>query len=128
MQALDADQRLCGARTRAGGLCRRPKLAGRPRCRLHGGAPGSGAPAGVRNGRYTDGEHTREAKAKRRWVRQIVRAALTGDAMSSTLLPAAPAAAERDIDLPRPKPRVATKVIQSPHGAYRNPGPLDTSP
>jgi len=81
MQALDADQRLCGARTRAGGLCRRPKLAGRSRCRLHGGAPGSGAPAGTRNGRYTDGEHTREAKAKRRWTRQIVRAALTGDAM-----------------------------------------------
>ena len=81
MPAIDADQRLCGARTRAGGFCRRPKLAGRSRCRLHGGAPGSGAPMGERNGRYTDGEHTREAKAKRRWVRQIVRAALTGDAM-----------------------------------------------
>src|SRR4051794_5372165 len=72
MQALEADQRLCGARTRAGGLCRRPKLAGRSRCRLHGGAPGSGAPAGERNGRYTEGEHTREAKAERRWVRRIV--------------------------------------------------------
>jgi hypothetical protein len=30
--------------------------------------------------------------------------------------------------VPAPKPLVATKVIQSPHGASRNPGPLDTSP
>ena len=129
MQILDADQPLCGARTRAGGLCRRPKLAGRSRCRLHGGAPGSGAPAGKRNGRYTEGEHTREAKAKRRWVRQIVRAALTGDAMPfNTPVPVAPAAHESDVPAPAPKPQVATQVIQSPFGAYRTPGPLDTSP
>ena len=106
-----------------------PSWRAAPRCRLHGGAPGSGAPAGKRNGRYTEGEHTREAKAKRRWVRQIVHAALTGGAIPfNTPVPVAPAAAERDIDLPRPKPRVATQVIQSPHGAYRTPGPLDTSP
>src|SRR3982751_6273098 len=74
MQAF-TDVSRCGARTRSGGHCRRPKLRGRPRCRLHGGAPGSGAPAGERNGRYTEGEHTKEAKAERRWVRRVVAAA-----------------------------------------------------
>jgi len=36
----------CGARTRKGTNCRCPAVAGRKRCRMHGGAPGSGAPPG----------------------------------------------------------------------------------
>jgi len=36
----------CGARTRSGKPCRSPAVRGRRRCRMHGGAPGSGAPRG----------------------------------------------------------------------------------
>ena len=47
----------CGARTRRGSPCRSPAVKGRRRCRMHGGAAGSGAQAGNRNalkhGRYT---------------------------------------------------------------------------
>ncbi len=47
----------CGARTRRGSPCRSPAVKGRRRCRMHGGAPGSGAQPGNRNalkhGRYT---------------------------------------------------------------------------
>jgi hypothetical protein len=32
------DRQLCGARTRGGGTCKKPPLAGATRCRLHGGA------------------------------------------------------------------------------------------
>lgn len=38
----------CGARTRAGTLCRSPAISGQARCRMHGGR-GSGAPKGNRN-------------------------------------------------------------------------------
>jgi hypothetical protein len=34
----------CGAKTRSGGSCRSPAVSGKKRCRMHGGAPGSGAP------------------------------------------------------------------------------------
>lgn len=40
----------CGAKTRAGKPCRKPPVKGATRCRLHGGAAGSGAP--VVHGRY----------------------------------------------------------------------------
>ena len=47
----------CGARTRRGSRCRSPAVKGRARCRMHGGATGSGAQAGNRNAlkhaRYT---------------------------------------------------------------------------
>lgn len=39
----------CGARTRAGGACKAPAVSGRKRCRMHGGASGSGAPKGNQN-------------------------------------------------------------------------------
>ena len=66
---FDRDQKLlCGARTQSGSLCDR----GLRRCRLHGGAPGSGAPVGSANGRYVDGNYTKEAKAERRLVRRIL--------------------------------------------------------
>lgn len=34
----------CGARTRTGQPCRSPAVTGKQRCRMHGGAAGSGAP------------------------------------------------------------------------------------
>jgi hypothetical protein len=38
----------CGARTRSGTPCRSPSVHGKRRCRMHGGASGSGAPAATR--------------------------------------------------------------------------------
>ncbi|HEV7345624.1 MAG TPA: HGGxSTG domain-containing protein [Devosia sp.] len=39
----------CGAKTRSGKPCAAPAVAGKQRCRMHGGAHGSGAPAGNQN-------------------------------------------------------------------------------
>jgi len=63
----------CGARTRAGGACRSPAVSGRRRCRMHGGATGSGAPKGNRNALKT-GLYTSERLAMRRQVGAIMRA------------------------------------------------------
>jgi hypothetical protein len=54
----------CGARTRAGGSCRAPATHGKSRCRMHGGAPESGAPKGNRNARR-HGLFTGKAMAER---------------------------------------------------------------
>ncbi|HUW73386.1 MAG TPA: HGGxSTG domain-containing protein [Methyloceanibacter sp.] len=47
----------CGAKTRRGTSCRAPAVSGKKRCRMHGGAAGSGAPVGnknaVKHGAYT---------------------------------------------------------------------------
>jgi hypothetical protein len=61
----------CGARTRSGGSCRAPAVSGKRRCRMHGGAPGSGAPRGNQNAR-THGLYTSEAKAERRRIRALI--------------------------------------------------------
>lgn len=62
----------CGARTRAGGACRSPAVSGRARCRMHGGAQGSGAPSGNQNALKT-GLHTAEVLAVRRQVGALIR-------------------------------------------------------
>ena len=41
--------RRCGAKTRSGRPCRSPAVSGKARCRMHGGAAGSGAPRGNQN-------------------------------------------------------------------------------
>jgi hypothetical protein len=56
----------CLARTRRGTLCLRWPSKGRKRCRLHGGAPGSGAPRGERHGRYKNGLWTIETRERQR--------------------------------------------------------------
>jgi hypothetical protein len=63
----------CGAKTRAGTPCRSPSVAGLKRCRMHGGAKGSGGPKGTRNGNYKHGRYTAEATAARQWLRQKIR-------------------------------------------------------
>jgi glucans biosynthesis protein len=63
----------CGAKTRAGHPCRQAAVRGRPRCRMHGGAKGSGGPLGDRNGNFKHGVCTREAKATRRVMRATIR-------------------------------------------------------
>ena len=42
-------------------------------CRMHGGAAGSGAPKGERNGAYVTGAHTQEAIALRREATLLVK-------------------------------------------------------
>ena len=63
----------CGAKTRAGTACQSPPVAGRKRCRLHGGLS-PGAPRGSRNGNYRRGDWTTEAIEERRWLRSLVQA------------------------------------------------------
>ena len=64
----------CGARIRSGGSCRSPTVRGKRRYRMHGGAPGSGAPRGNQNARQ-HGLFTRDAIAERKQIQ-----ALLGDA------------------------------------------------
>ena len=68
--------RRCGAATRCGDTCRAPAVAGKRRCRMHGGAPGSGAPQRNRNARK-NGLFTRKAMAERRKVRELLGEAWT---------------------------------------------------
>ena len=64
----------CGARTRSGTPCRSPAVAGRARCRMHGGAKGSGAPRGNTNA-LKHGLYTRETMAERKMLMDLMRAA-----------------------------------------------------
>ena len=61
----------CGAKTRCGGSCRAPAVRGKTRCRMHGGAKGSGAPRANRNARK-HGLFTRDAIAERREIRALL--------------------------------------------------------
>ena len=65
----------CGARTRAGKPCRSPSVAGKKRCRMHGGAAGSGGPSGERNGNYRHGLYTKQNLEKKQQLRNLVREA-----------------------------------------------------
>jgi hypothetical protein len=71
--------RQCGARTKRGKPCRSPATK-KGRCRLHGGASGSGGPPGKRNGQYRHGERTKAAIAERQKfsaLLKMLRAGLT---------------------------------------------------
>ena len=71
--------RQCGARTKSGKPCRSPATK-KGRCRLHGGASGSGGPPGERNGQYRHGERTKAAIAERQKfsaLLKMLRAGLT---------------------------------------------------
>lgn len=61
----------CGARTRGGTACRAPAMHGKLRCRMHGGAPGSGAPPRNHNARK-HGAFSRERIAERRAIRELL--------------------------------------------------------
>ncbi|WP_425544816.1 HGGxSTG domain-containing protein [Erythrobacter ramosus] len=62
----------CGAKTRSGTPCRSPAVREKERCRMHGGAKGSGAPIGNQNA-LTNELYTREAIARRRAFNQMLR-------------------------------------------------------
>ena len=66
MRQLLASPR-CGAKSRAGGSCRAPAVRGKRRCRMHGGAAGSGGQKGNRNARR-HGRFTAEAIAERKQI------------------------------------------------------------
>jgi hypothetical protein len=55
---------------RSGAPCKSTPVTGRRRCRMHGGADGSGAPQGARNGNYKHGRYTKEVAATRQWLRE----------------------------------------------------------
>ncbi len=61
----------CGARTRSGGGCLAHAVRGRGRCRMHGGARGSGAQAGNTNA-LRHGDWSRAARARRRWTAEVI--------------------------------------------------------
>lgn len=62
----------CGAKTRSGKPCRSPAVNGKKRCRMHGGAPGSGAPPGNKNA-LKHGRYTHEAIEERRSLQGLIR-------------------------------------------------------
>ena len=62
----------CGAKTRSGTPCQAPAVQGKKRCRMHGGATGSGAPQGNRNA-LTTGLHTRAMFEQRQAVSALLR-------------------------------------------------------
>ena len=64
--------RRCGAKTRSGKPCMSPAVDGKARCRMHGGAPGSGAPRGNKNA-MKHGRYTREALRERRQLKDFLR-------------------------------------------------------
>ncbi len=68
--AMGASPR-CGARTRSGGACRAPAVHGRRRCRMHGGAAGSGAPRANQNARK-HGMFSRDAIEERRRIQALL--------------------------------------------------------
>ena len=78
LPSLMTDAPLCQARNRAGKPCRCPAMRGRARCRIHGGARGSGAPKGERNGMWRHGSYAGEAVALRRAAYRLM-AALRDD-------------------------------------------------
>lgn len=65
----------CGAKTRRNSVCQSPAIKGKARCRMHGGAKGSGAPKGNTYA-VTHGQSTLEMRAFRKSVRQIIKEAM----------------------------------------------------
>ncbi len=63
----------CGAKTRKGTPCQAPAVTGKKRCRMHGGAQGSGAPKGNQNA-LKHGLYTGEAKAFNKHIRELLHA------------------------------------------------------
>jgi uncharacterized protein YjcR len=62
----------CGAKTRAGTPCQAPAVNGKRRCRMHGGAAGSGAPAGNQNA-LRHGMYSRDTLEFKKHMRNLLR-------------------------------------------------------
>lgn len=65
----------CLAKTRRATLCQSPAIRGKKRCRLHGGAKGSGAPKGNQNalkhGEYSAKTKANEKRRQRRFLKRL---------------------------------------------------------
>ena len=61
----------CRAKIRSGGSCRSPAVRGKRRCRMHGGAPESGAPRRNQNARK-HGCFTKAAIAERKRIQALL--------------------------------------------------------
>jgi hypothetical protein len=64
-------------KARGGRQCRSPAVKGKIRRRMHGGALGSGAPCGQRNGGWRHGGTTKATRAHLQELRAWVRVART---------------------------------------------------
>jgi len=64
----------CLAKTRRGTECQSPAVRGKRRCRMHGGAKGSGAQLGNRNA-WKHGQRSAGVQAELRKMRAMVKAA-----------------------------------------------------
>ena len=62
----------CLAKTRRATLCQSPAVRGKKRCRIHGGAEGSGAPRGNRNA-LKHGKYSAEYLAQRKYRKELLR-------------------------------------------------------
>ena len=87
----------CGAQTRAGTPCRAPAVSGRSRCRMHGGAKGTGAPHGNRNA-YRHGKFAVAERARRAGLRALIRE------YEASLLHISARIAQRDGGMQLPQP------------------------
>jgi|688.fasta_scaffold941215_1 hypothetical protein len=67
------DAILCRARTRFGTLCQNIVVKGKKRCRMHGGASGSGAPRGNKNA-FKHGKYSMDTIKTVKKVNQMVEA------------------------------------------------------
>jgi hypothetical protein len=100
----------CGARTRRGTCCQCPALAGRARCRLHGGLS-PGAPRGPRNGRYVSGYYSQQVTAERRKLRVLIkRMPHVGRAMRKTKTAKQPLSTRRKVVDDVPESPVPTEL------------------
>ena len=70
-QAMRASPR-CGATTRKGTPCQAPAVSGKSRCRMHGGARGSGAPNGNQNA-FKHGQFSRDTVEWKAHVAKLIR-------------------------------------------------------
>lgn len=64
----------CGAKTRRGSACMAPAVKGKKRCRMHGGAKGSGAQPGNRNA-WKHGHRSAAVQVELRQMRALAKAA-----------------------------------------------------
>lgn len=62
----------CGVHTRRGTSCLSPAVSGKKRCRMHGGADGSGAPKGNANA-YKHGCFAKANTARFKEIRTLLR-------------------------------------------------------
>ena len=71
VQRLNAAPR-CGAKTRRGTPCKAPAANGKGRCRMHGGAKGSGAPKGNQNA-FKHGAYSKDSIELMKQVKVMMR-------------------------------------------------------